>query len=85
MHNLKDLRSNLDYFKKKLKERNVNFDSDNFSKKEISIYSFLSGVTPIISVKVPPWSILKFQLVSIAIILFTLSSYQYILKFKCTT
>ena len=34
MHNLKDLRSNLDYFKKKLKERNVNFDSDNFSKKE---------------------------------------------------
>ena len=34
MHNLKDLRSNLDYFKKKLKERNVNFDSDNFSKKD---------------------------------------------------
>jgi seryl-tRNA synthetase len=34
MHNLKDLRSNLDHFKKKLKERNVDFDIDNFSKKD---------------------------------------------------
>ena len=34
MHNLKNLRSNLDYFKKKLKERNVDFDSNNFSKKD---------------------------------------------------
>ena len=34
MHNLKDLRKNLDHFKKKLKERNVEFDVDNFSKKD---------------------------------------------------
>ena len=34
MHNLKNLRSNLDYFKKKLKKRNVDFDSNNFSKKD---------------------------------------------------
>jgi seryl-tRNA synthetase len=34
MHNLKDLRSNLDHFKKKLKERNVDFDIANFSKKD---------------------------------------------------
>jgi len=34
MHNLKDLRSNIDHFKKKLKERNVDFDIDNFSKKD---------------------------------------------------
>ena len=34
MHNLKDLRSNIDHFKKKLKERNIDFDIDNFSKKD---------------------------------------------------
>ena len=34
MHNLKDLRSNLDHFKKKLKDRNVDFDIANFSKKD---------------------------------------------------
>ena len=34
MHNLKDLRNNLESFKKKLKERNVEFDIDNFFKKD---------------------------------------------------
>ena len=34
MHNLKDLRNNLESFKKKLKERNVEFDIDNFNKKD---------------------------------------------------
>jgi len=34
MLNLKDLRKNLDIFKKKLKERNVEFDLDSFSKKD---------------------------------------------------
>ena len=32
MHNVKDLRKNLDNFKKKLKDRNLNFDTSNFSK-----------------------------------------------------
>jgi seryl-tRNA synthetase len=32
MHNIKYLRDNLDKFKKKLKERNVDFDVDNFNK-----------------------------------------------------
>ena len=30
MHNLKDLRKNLEVFKKKFKERNVDFDIENF-------------------------------------------------------
>ena len=34
MLNLKDLRKNLDILKKKLKERNVEFDQDSFSKKD---------------------------------------------------
>ena len=34
MHNLKDLRNNLESFKKKLKERNVEFDIDNFNRKD---------------------------------------------------
>ena len=34
MHNLKELRSNLDNFKKKLKDRNVDFDIDDFNKKD---------------------------------------------------
>ena len=34
MLNLKDLRKNLDILKKKLKERNVEFDLDSFSKKD---------------------------------------------------
>ena len=34
MHNLKDLRNNLESFKKKLKDRNVEFDIDNFNKKD---------------------------------------------------
>ena len=33
MHNLKDLRKNLDIFKNKFKERNVEFDIDDFNKK----------------------------------------------------
>ena len=32
MHNLKDLRKNLDTFKKKFKDRNLNFNSDEFNK-----------------------------------------------------
>ena len=34
MHNLKDLRNNLESFKKKLKDRNVEFDKDNFNRKD---------------------------------------------------
>ena len=34
MHNLKDLRKNLDYFKKKLKNRNVDFDINTFNKND---------------------------------------------------
>ena len=30
MHNIKDLRNNLDIFKKKFKDRNLDFNSDNF-------------------------------------------------------
>ena len=36
MHNLKDLRKNLDNFKKKFEHRNVDFDIDNFKKKDFS-------------------------------------------------
>ena len=32
MHNIKDLRKNLDIFKKKLKDRNLNFDIENFTR-----------------------------------------------------
>ena len=32
MHNLKELRKNLEIFKKKLKERNVDFNIEEFSK-----------------------------------------------------
>jgi seryl-tRNA synthetase len=32
MHNIKELRKNLEYFKKKFKERNVNFDIEKFNK-----------------------------------------------------
>ena len=32
MHDIKNLRENLDFFKKKFLDRNVNFDSDNFEK-----------------------------------------------------
>ena len=34
MYNLKELRKNLDSFKKKFENRNVNFDVDNFIKKD---------------------------------------------------
>ena len=34
MLNLKDLRKNLEVLKKKFKDRNVEFDVDNFSKKD---------------------------------------------------
>jgi len=34
MHNIKDLRKNLDTFQKKLKERNINFNIEEFSKKD---------------------------------------------------
>ena len=32
MHNIKDLRKNLDNFKKKFKDRNLDFDIDKFNK-----------------------------------------------------
>ena len=32
MHNLKDLRKNLNIYKKKFKDRNLNFDTDNFNE-----------------------------------------------------
>ena len=32
MHNLKDLRKNLDILKKKFKDRNIDFDIDEFIK-----------------------------------------------------
>jgi seryl-tRNA synthetase len=35
MHNLKDLRKNLDAYKKKFKDRNLDFNSDEFSKIDI--------------------------------------------------
>ena len=35
MHNLKDLRKNPEIFKKKFQDRNVNFDTDFFKKKDI--------------------------------------------------
>ena len=34
MHNLKDLRKNVDIYKKKFKERNLNFDIDEFNNKD---------------------------------------------------
>ena len=34
MHNLKELRKNLDNFKKKFKDRNVDFDIDDFNEKD---------------------------------------------------
>ena len=34
MHNLKDLRKNLDELKKKLKNRNIDFDINDFKKKD---------------------------------------------------
>ena len=34
MHNLKELRKNLDIFKKKLEDRNINFDINDFNKKD---------------------------------------------------
>ena len=34
MHNIKDLRKNLETFKKKLIDRNINFNAEDFSKKD---------------------------------------------------
>ena len=34
MHNIKDLRKNLETFKKKLIDRNINFNTEDFSKKD---------------------------------------------------
>ena len=36
MHNLKDLRKNLKTFKEKFKNRNLNFDIDEFNKLDKS-------------------------------------------------
>ena len=35
MHNNKDIRKNLEIFKKKLSETNTNFDIEDFNKKDI--------------------------------------------------
>ena len=35
MHSLKDLRKNLENYKKKFKDRNTDFDTKNFSKKDL--------------------------------------------------
>ena len=35
MHNLKELRKNLESLKKKFKNRNINFDINDFNKKDI--------------------------------------------------
>ncbi len=35
MHNLKELRNNLENYKKKFQDRNVNFDIDDFNKKDL--------------------------------------------------
>ena len=34
MHNTKDLRKNLETFKKKFTDRNINFNAEDFSKKD---------------------------------------------------
>ena len=34
MHNLKDLRKNIEIFKKKFKERKIDFNSDEFNKAD---------------------------------------------------
>ena len=34
MHNLKNLRKNIDIYQKKLKDRNVDFDTSEFNKKD---------------------------------------------------
>ena len=34
MHNLRDLRKNLDVYKKNLQNRNIKFDIDDFKKKD---------------------------------------------------
>ena len=35
MHNLKELKNNLENYKKKFQDRNVNFDIDDFNKKDL--------------------------------------------------
>ena len=42
MHNIKDLRKNLETFKKKLKDRNVDFNAEDFSKKDTFNREFIS-------------------------------------------
>jgi len=42
MHNLKFLRTNLDIFKKKFKYRNVDFDTNNFNKKDAANRNLIS-------------------------------------------
>ena len=34
MHNIKDLRQNLEIFRKKFKDRNLNFDAEEFIKAD---------------------------------------------------
>ena len=34
MHNIKDIRKNLEFFKKKLSDRNVDFDVESFTNKD---------------------------------------------------
>ena len=42
MHNLKELRNNIDILKKKFKDRNVDFDIDNFKSKDASNRDLIS-------------------------------------------
>ena len=41
MHNLKELRKNLENFKKKFEDRNVDFDIIDFKKKR-QVFSYLA-------------------------------------------
>tara|TARA_B100000963_G_scaffold122885_1_gene107212 strand:+ start:2664 stop:3911 length:1248 start_codon:yes stop_codon:yes gene_type:complete len=42
MHNIKDLRKNLETFKKKLSQRNINFNIEDFNKKDTSNRELIS-------------------------------------------
>ena len=43
MHNLKDLRKNLDIYKKKFKDRNLNFNIEEFTKIDKDVTKISDG------------------------------------------
>ena len=43
MHNLKELRKNLDTFKKKFENRNIDFDINDFKLIEYNPHPFISA------------------------------------------